>query len=191
MSHILTVLCVHKNFLRRKKLEKIRASERTCSLSLDHFLQGNWLWVVRLHDHCPTFISKNSHIYLKVVLIQKISKCELVNMETKILWEGVKKDANWLKTETKWKQIVIHYTSQHLGKASLVAPLVKNLPAMWKTWVWSLGWEDPLEKGTAITHSSILAWRIPWTIQSMGLQRVEHNWSIIFLGRYNIFIKIE
>ena len=45
----------------------------------------------------------------------------------------------------------------------LVAQLVKNLPAMWETWVQSLGWEDPLEKGTA-THSSILAWRIPWTV---------------------------
>ena len=47
--------------------------------------------------------------------------------------------------------------------ASLVARLVKNLPAMWETWVWSLGWEDPLEKGKA-THSSILAWRIPWAV---------------------------
>ena len=46
---------------------------------------------------------------------------------------------------------------------SLVAPLVKNLPAMWETWVRSLGWEDSLEKGKA-THSSILAWRIPWTV---------------------------
>ena len=48
-------------------------------------------------------------------------------------------------------------------RASLVAQLVKNPPAMWETWVRSLGWEDPLEEGTA-THSSILAWRIPWTI---------------------------
>ena len=47
--------------------------------------------------------------------------------------------------------------------ASLVAQLVNNLPAMRKTWVQSLGWEDPLEKGKA-THSSILAWRIPWTV---------------------------
>ena len=46
--------------------------------------------------------------------------------------------------------------------APLVAQLVKNPPAMWETWVWSLGWEDPLEKGKA-THSSILAWRILWT----------------------------
>ena len=46
--------------------------------------------------------------------------------------------------------------------ASLVAQLVKNPPAMQETWVRSLGWEDPLEKGKA-TYSSILAWRIPWT----------------------------
>ena len=50
--------------------------------------------------------------------------------------------------------------------APLVAQLVKNLPAMWETRFRSLGWEDPLEKGGA-THSSILAWRIPWTM-SMG-----------------------
>ena len=57
-----------------------------------------------------------------------------------------------------------------------MAQLVKNLPAMQETWVRSLGWEDPLEKGKA-THSSILAWKIPWTIQSMGSQRVRHNWA--------------
>ena len=55
-----------------------------------------------------------------------------------------------------------------------VAKLVKNLPAVQETWVWSLEWEDPLEKKMA-THSSILAWRIPWTeepgrLQSMGSQ---------------------
>ena len=48
-----------------------------------------------------------------------------------------------------------------------MAQLVENLPTMRETWVRSLGWEDPLEKGKA-THSSILAWRIPWTVQSMG-----------------------
>ena len=47
--------------------------------------------------------------------------------------------------------------------ASFAAQLVKNLPAMWETWLQSLGWEDPLEKGKA-THSSILAWKIPWTL---------------------------
>ena len=57
--------------------------------------------------------------------------------------------------------------------------MVKNPPAMQETWVQSLGWEDPLKKGLA-THSSILAWRIPWTeefggLQSMRLQRVEDD----------------
>ena len=47
--------------------------------------------------------------------------------------------------------------------AALAAQLLKNLPAMRETWVRSLGWENPLEKGKA-THSSILAWRIPWTL---------------------------
>ena len=61
----------------------------------------------------------------------------------------------------------------------LVAQTVKNLPAMQETWVRLLGEKDPLEKGIA-THSSILAWRSPWTqqpgrLQSMGLQRVGHN----------------
>ena len=51
--------------------------------------------------------------------------------------------------------------------ASLVVQLVKNLPAMQETWVWSLGWEDPLEKRKA-THSSILAWRIPWTAHGVA-----------------------
>ena len=49
------------------------------------------------------------------------------------------------------------------SRASLVAQLIKNSPAMWDTWVRYLGWEDPLEKGKA-AQSSILAWRIPWTV---------------------------
>ena len=69
----------------------------------------------------------------------------------------------------------------HLGHipSHEVAQMVENLPAVQKTWVCSLGQEDPLEKGMA-THSSILAWRIPWTekpgqLQSMGLQRVKQD----------------
>ena len=67
----------------------------------------------------------------------------------------------------------------HIKKASLVAQMVKNLPAMKETWVQSLGWEDPLEKEMA-THSSILAWRISQTeesggLQSMGSRRVGYN----------------
>ena len=59
--------------------------------------------------------------------------------------------------------------------ASLMAQLVKNPPAMWETWVWSLGWGDALEEWKT-THSSILAWRILWTVWSLGSQRVGYNW---------------
>ena len=66
-----------------------------------------------------------------------------------------------------------------LTKASLVAQMVKNLPAVQETGVRFLDQEDPLEKAMA-THSSILAWRIPWTeesgkLRSMALQRVKHH----------------
>ena len=68
-----------------------------------------------------------------------------------------------------------------LRLASLVAQRVKHLPTTWETRVRSLGWEDPLEKEMA-THSSTLAWKIPWTekpgrLQSMGSQRVRHDWA--------------
>ena len=70
--------------------------------------------------------------------------------------------------------MVYIYTTKLVGRASLVAQLVKNLPAMQETWVQYLGWENPLEKGKA-TYSSILAWRISWTVKSMGSQRVGHD----------------
>ena len=62
---------------------------------------------------------------------------------------------------------------------SLVAQTVQRLPKMWETWVRSLGWKDPLEKEMR-THSSTLAWKIPWAkepggLQSMGSQRVGHD----------------
>ena len=63
-------------------------------------------------------------------------------------------------------------------KASLIAQLVKNPPAMREIWIQSLGWEDPLEKRKA-THSSVQAWKIPWTIQSIGSQRVGHHWASV------------
>ena len=69
---------------------------------------------------------------------------------------------------------IVRVTVFGLGFAFLVAQTVTYLPAMQETWVRSLGWEDLLEKGEA-THSSILAWRIPWIIQSMGLQKVGHD----------------
>ena len=69
------------------------------------------------------------------------------------------------------------FSSSH--QASLVAHMVKRLSPVRETWVQSLGWEDPLEKEMA-THSSTLAWKIPWTeergrLQSTGSQRIRHN----------------
>ena len=71
------------------------------------------------------------------------------------------------------------YCFLELFRASLVTQTEKSPPAMQETQVWSLGWEDPLEKAMA-THSSVLAWRIPWTeepggLQSMELQRLRHD----------------
>ena len=74
-------------------------------------------------------------------------------------------------------------------QGSLVAQMVKNLPAVQEIWVWSLGWEDPLEKGMG-THSSILSWRVPWTeepseLRPMGSKRIGHNWVT---NTHNAFI---
>ena len=67
----------------------------------------------------------------------------------------------WYFSWQSWFQLVLH-PARHLAWHTPMAQLVKNQPMMQETWVWSLGWEDPLEKGKA-THSSILAWRILWT----------------------------
>ena len=68
-------------------------------------------------------------------------------------------------------------------RASLRAQLVKNLPAMWETWVQSLGWEDPLEKGKT-TDSSILAWRIPWTVHEVPQRQTQlSDFSLDSLAR--------
>ena len=78
----------------------------------------------------------------------------------------------WRKPKNTWRGLKSQY--------SLVAQAVKNPPAIWETWLQSLGREEPLEKEMA-THSSILAWRIPWAeepggLPSMGLQRVGQDW---------------
>ena len=92
--------------------------------------------------------------------------------------EGLKNVREGLEGEGelwRWDPEII----QILIRASLVAQMVKHLPAMQETWVRSLGWEDPLEKEMA-THASILAWEIPWTevpggLQSMSLKRIRHD----------------
>ena len=86
----------------------------------------------------------------------------------------------WIKVATEF----INSLNLDVGPedwASLVAQMIKHLPAMWETQVRSLGQEDPLEKEMA-TYSSILAWKIPWMevpggLQSMGSKRVGHDWA--------------
>ena len=80
-------------------------------------------------------------------------------------------------------------TSLTLWNVLSVVQMVKHLPTMWEAQLRSLGWEDPLEKEME-THSSILAWKIPWTeesgrLQSMGLPRVGHDW-VTWLSSYSI-----
>ena len=90
---------------------------------------------------------------------------------------------NGRQVVSKWTTVKMHGRCLPVGwmdgRASLVAQLVENLPVMWETWVRSLGWEDPLQEGTA-TYSSILAWRIPmdrgaWRAIVVGSQRVAHD----------------
>ena len=136
----------------------------------------------------------------------KWSKCPSTNEWIKKLWyiytmdyySAIKKQWNWVicrdvdepgVCHTEWNKLVgerqvlyvdaIWYIYISYG-ASLVAQMVHNLLVMLETWVWSLGQEDTLEEDMA-THSSILAWRIPWTeepgrLQSTGSQRIRHDW---------------
>ena len=85
--------------------------------------------------------------------------------------------AQWLR----WERWISTKHKLHLPTGSLVAQTVKRLSTMQETRVRSLGWEDPMEKEMAI-HSSTIAWKIPWTeepgrLQSMGSQRVRHDWA--------------
>ena len=82
--------------------------------------------------------------------------------------------AQLVKNLLAMQETPVQFLGQEYSWAFLVVQTVKNPPAMWESWVQSPGLEDLLEKGTA-THSSILAWRVPWTLYSMGSQRVGHN----------------
>ena len=98
----------------------------------------------------------------------------------------------WNEVQRLWAKL-----TWDLCRSSLVTQKVKNLSAKQETWIWFPGQEDLLEKGM-VTHSSILDWRIPWTeepgsLQSMGLQRVDHDWvtNTFLQGRWRVVEKWE
>ena len=85
----------------------------------------------------------------------------------------------WQRVEHDWA-----------NRASLVARMLKNLPAMWETWVRSLGRKDPLEKGLA-THSNILAWRILWIKEPGGLQSIESQRVRQCVHKYHLYYVLD
>ena len=107
---------------------------------------------------------------------------EPAKSQTQLKWLGTHREKllpilafAWTTSESLYR---LSYSYKLMN--SLVTQMVKNMPAVWETWVWSLGQEDSLKKGMA-THSSILAWRIPWTEEpggplSMGSHRVGYDW---------------
>ena len=120
---------------------------------------------------------KNRHLLSRelsqvIVLIVFKQEASLLNHEEELflLTKEAQRDSRGSVTTF----ISIH-SGICISWAPLMAQLVKNPPATWETLVWPLGWADSLENGTA-THSSILAWRIPWTIVH-GVKRVGHNWA--------------
>ena len=134
-----------------------------------------WLlgWIIHFYNHILFSTSLSYFLKCSIVTISHLYHgCNVFSYSEVFL--------NWL---FPLFPVFVFYTERFLQiwdalhllmGLSLVAPLVKNPPAMQETWVQSLGWEDPLEKGKA-NHSSILASRIPWTVQSMGSQRVGND----------------
>ena len=108
----------------------------------------------RTHTHTHT----HTYIYIYIYIYQGFPDSSFGKESA---WSGG--DSSLIPGSGRSTGDGIGYPLQH-SWASLLAQLVKNPPAMQETWVWSLGLEDALEKGKNTIHSSILAWRIPWTI---------------------------
>ena len=103
-----------------------------------------------------------------------VSKPQLLHLSSGVLisqgcWKDKLRFCPPIHLSTYHFEVIKYFISKSITMLSLVAQMVKNLPAMQETWVRSLGREDPLEKEMA-THSSILTWRIPWTEEPGGLQ---------------------
>ena len=146
----------------------------------DHRVGHNWACTHKVNKTWTALLSLcYSFWYLHA--------CILVSLEEK--WG---RESNiccvFATCQTLYLLMILFSVHSILFRVSLVAWLVKNLPVMRDTWVRSLGWEDTLEKGKA-TNSSILAWGIPYTVQSMGWQRVRHDWmTFTFIVHFPVWI---
>ena len=132
---------------------------------------GTWLWKLRY----PGLSGTSSQL----LALHTSSAGRAQNQEFQD-WDPYNSNSNRSLRRQKDLTFKWQLTMQVIW-ASLVAQMVKSLPAVWETQVQSLGWEDPLAKEMA-THSSILAWKIlrteePGGLQSMGFQRVGHDWT--------------
>ena len=139
-------------------------------------------WCFWLH-FAPGWKRWNLHIVISDAHGGKVCSHYRDNWDLDCLLMGTPWAGNKGKQISSYRvtQSIIYCVLTKNIRTSLVAQMVKNLLAMQETWVPSLGVEDPLEKGMA-THCSVLAWRIPWTVdpdalQNVGLQRVRHNWA--------------
>ena len=138
----------HLTFLQKNLYAGQEAPVRTRNGTMDWFQIGKGVCQICILSPCLFNLYAE---YIRASLIAQLVKNMPAMQETPVQFLGWK---------IYWRRDRLP-TPVFLG--SLVAQLVKNLPAMRETWVWFLGWEDPLEKGEA-THSSILVWRIPWTV---------------------------
>ena len=115
---------------------------------------------------------------------------ETLSQLTKATGRGVGKETFCPPSELSWCRVVLANIKITCNLYSLRASLVKNPPAVQETQVPSLGKEGPLE-AEMVTHSSILAWRVPWVeepggLQSIGLPRMRHNWGTKHIGTHSL-----
>ena len=136
-----------------------------------------WSLTGEIRSHMPQGQKPKTYNRSNIVT-NSIKTFKMVHIKKKKIFKKMKEKYFLRQTKTKIEGIWGQWSS-------LGAQIVKNLPAMQETWVLPLGWEDPLEKRMS-TRSSICAWRIPWTeepgrLQSMGSQRVGHDWATFTL----------
>ena len=157
---------------------------------MDYIVHGvakSWTWLINFHFHFnmshifSTFQRCAQLLHLYEVIVHGAEKFKWSVNQYWLLSFGIVftwAHDGFLTRDQKSFIVATSYVRHH---GSLVAQTVKTPSAVLETWVWSLGWEYPPEKGMA-AHSSILAWRIPWTeklggLQSTGSPRVGHHWA--------------